>query len=231
MPLSRSITRTILLVGLILTMSLPRERRRDRARLWCERCNRVWASSIYLPDGPHNCPLCHNPLVARAVDEPSAEDDLPSFWDVRLHSHDRIGHQPPRPADVRVVFETLELLLDGMLSSNLSSEDELGRRAAWADFVLRRAFSGLAEDRPPVPEQRGPEEMMRRGARVWAALDQSSTGREAALAIAGLPPDDLRAALLAAALDRVKTYSPDGAEKWLDALSGFTEWWRPQDLL
>jgi hypothetical protein len=231
-PLRRLVTRTILLAGLILTMSLPPLDKRHRPRLWCERCTRVWSSSIYLPDGPHNCPLCHHPLVERTPDEPSeGHDDLPSFWDVRLHSHDRIGHQPPRAAEVRVVFETLELLLDGLLSSGLSGEEELGRRAAWADFVLRRAFSGLAEDRPPVHEQSGPEEALRRGGRVWTALDQSNTGREAALVIAGLASDDLRAALLAAVVERVRARSPEEVDSWLEALSSFTEWWRPQDLL
>jgi hypothetical protein len=66
---------------------------------------------------------------------------------------------------------------------------------------------------------------------VWAAIDESATGREAALAIAGLSADDLRAALLAAVLERVETRRPAEAGKWREALSNFTEWWRPQDLL
>jgi hypothetical protein len=132
---------------------------------------------------------------------------------------------------VRVVFETLELLLDGIIGSDLRGHDELETRVAWADFVLRRAFASLTEGQTPAPSEQGPGETLRRGARVWAAIDEAATGREAALAIAGLSPDDLRAALLAAVLERVETRRPAEAGKWREALSNFTEWWRPQDLL
>jgi hypothetical protein len=129
-----------------------------------------------------------------------------------------------------VLFEALELLLDGLLRSDLSDQEELERRAAWADFILRRAFAALAEKHPP-PEERGPADMLQRGSRVWTAIDESGSGREAALAIAGLSSDDLRAALLAAALERFEALRPADASKWREALSNFTEWWRPQDLL
>lgn len=191
---------------------------------------RVWVSSVYLPPGPHQCPLCHETMTRRS-DEAEAGESLPSFWDVRLHSHDQIGHQPPRTAEVRVVFEALELLLDGLAGTDMGGDEELARRAAWADFVLRRAFDAITAGSPLPPEQRGPGETLNRGGRVWTALDQSQSGREAALSIAGLPPDDLRASLLAAALERIRARSPEDAEKWVEALSNFTEWWRPQDLL
>jgi hypothetical protein len=220
-----------LLAGLMISTFPPSDRSRRRPRLWCERCNREWVSSIYLDDGPHSCPLCHRPLSERPDVQRSAEDALASLWDVRLHSHDQIGRQPPRSAEVRVVFETLELLLDGIIGSDLHGQEELDKRVAWADFVLRRAFSALADHGAPAQPELGPEETLRRGARVWAAIDQSGSGREAALAIAGLTPDDLRAALLAAVLERVETQGPAEAAKWRKALASFTEWWRPQDLL
>jgi hypothetical protein len=215
---------------MIITLP-PTDHSRRRPHLWCRKCEREWVSSVYLSGGPHACPLCHRPLTERAGDQGTSEDHLASFWDVRLHSHDQIGRQPPRASEVRVVFETLELLLDGLLRSDLSGQDELERRAAWADFVLRRAFSALEENHPPAQEERGPAEILQRGARVWAAIDESDTGREAALAIAGLSPDDLRAALLVAVLERVEERRPADAGKWRKALSTFTEWWRPQDLL
>lgn len=212
-------------------MFSPSDRRRHRTRLWCEHCKREWFSSIYLSGSGHECPLCHRRLAEREAAGSEEEGGLPSFWDVRLHSHDQIGRRPPRPSEVRVVFETLELLLDGLLSSDLTSTEELAKRAAWADFVLRRAFAGLGEEPRPAVEQRGPEEALRRGGRIWTALDQADSGREAALAIAGLPPDDLRAALLAAVLEHVESRRPGDAGKWVEALASFTEWWRPQDLL
>jgi hypothetical protein len=137
-----------------------------------------------------------------------------------------------------LVLEALELLLDALVEPPGTDtgggvpEPALQARAAWADLVLRRAFASLDETGPPPYEGRGPEETLRTGARTWSGLEQAENGREAALAIAGLSADELRAALLAAVHERVReTRRPEDATKWIEAMSAFTEWWRPQDLL
>jgi hypothetical protein len=236
MQVRRLITHSIALTLLCWAPFLVlRSAGRDRRRLRCASCQRTWTASVYLGDEAVSCPFCKR-LLHRSDAPPSGEaesTELASLWDVRLRAHDRVNHQPPGPAETGAVLEALELVLDGLARSPmLEIPPELETRVEWADFALHRALTSVEASPPPEPRVRGAQQTLEVGARTWTAVEEAHNGREAALTIAALSLDELKAALLAAADARVTaTRRAEEAEKWKTALAEFSDWDHPEDLL